>query len=234
MRGTARLFVILIVLGVLVSNHSSGHDVITTQITFSREISRLFYSRCVSCHRPGGSAFSLVSYEEARPWAKAIEEEVLERRMPPWGAVKGFGDFRDDQSLTQEQLELISDWVEGGAPNGDPKNLPDLPPSKAASHIRAAPGIPVQGTLTLDRPITLAGIRAQPASNGSSFMAVAKHPDGRVEPLLWLYQYNARFDHPYWYAAAVHLSAGTRIEVTPAAAGRITLLTGDFNKAKPR
>ena len=85
------------VFAALASFHSSAHDVITTQITFSREISRLMYSRCVSCHREGGSAFSLVKYEEARPWAKAIKEEVLERRMPPWGAVKGFGEFRDDR-----------------------------------------------------------------------------------------------------------------------------------------
>src|SRR5205085_2541589 len=93
-----------------------------------REISRLFYQRCSSCHRDGGNAFALTTYEQARPWAKAIKEEVNERRMPPWGAVKGFGEFRDDQGLTQEQIELINDWVEGGAPEGDPALLPkELP-----------------------------------------------------------------------------------------------------------
>src|SRR5216683_417963 len=88
---------------------AQAHDVITTKITWSKEISRLFFKRCASCHREGGSSFSLTKYEEARPWAKAIKEEALERRMPPWGAVKGFGDFRDDQGLTQEELHLISD-----------------------------------------------------------------------------------------------------------------------------
>ena len=68
-----------------------------------------------------------MTYAEARPWAAAIKEEVLERRMPPWGAVKGFGEFKDDQGLTQEQIELIADWVEGGAPEGDPKLLPKVP-----------------------------------------------------------------------------------------------------------
>src|SRR5438045_9065579 len=99
----------------------SGDDVITTPLPFSREISRLVYERCARCHRPGGMAFSLMTYAEARPWAAAIKEEVLERRMPPWGAVKGFGEFKDDQGLTQEQIELIANWVEGGAPEGDPK-----------------------------------------------------------------------------------------------------------------
>jgi hypothetical protein len=220
-----RLAVRVIMIGITAAVLRS-HDVITTQITFSREISRVLYNRCVQCHRPGGSAFSLVSYEEARPWAKAIEEEVLERRMPPWGAVKGFGQFREDQALTQEQLELIADWVEGGAPAGDPKNMPDLPAVKpATSSGRVQEGIPVHGALKLDRAITLTGVRAEAVLDGSTFMAVARRPDGTTEPLLWIYHYTARFDHPYWYAAPLRLSAGTRIEVSPPEAGGIALLT---------
>src|SRR5688572_5679051 len=85
-----------------------GHDAITTTITWNREISRIVNERCVSCHRDGGRAFSLGSYADARPWAVAIKEEVLSRRMPPWGAVRGFREFRNDQSLTAEQLEMFS------------------------------------------------------------------------------------------------------------------------------
>src|ERR1700749_5190207 len=103
------------------------HDIITTKVTFDREIVRLFNSHCNSCHHEGGTAFSLETWKEARPWAKAIGEEVLQRRMPPWGAVKGFGDFRNDQGLTAEQLELIVDWEEGGAPEGEEKDLPAQP-----------------------------------------------------------------------------------------------------------
>ena len=111
-----------------------GHDVITTKITWDREISRIVYTRCAGCHNAGGAAFSLATYAEARPWAAAIKEEVEERRMPPWGAVKGFGDFRNDEALTPEQIELIVSWVSGGAPEGDAKDLPPAPkPSKAAS-----------------------------------------------------------------------------------------------------
>jgi len=202
--------------------HSSGHDVITTQITFSREISRLIYSRCASCHRPGGAAFSLLTYEEARPWAKAIQEEVLERRMPPWGAVKGFGDFRDDQGLTQEQIELIAEWVDGGAPEGDPKLLPTVPVSHAKrAETKPAPGIQVEGSLTLKSASKVTGIRV---NNAGSFMAVAKLPDGSTEPLLWLYQYNPRFDHPFIYKDALSLPAGTTIEISPAGTGSVTLL----------
>ena len=114
-----------------------GHDIITTPITFDREITRIVYSRCASCHHPGGSAFSLMTYKEARPWAEAVKEEVLARRMPPWGAVKGFGDFRNDQALTPEQLELIVSWADGGVPEGEEKDLP--PPPKFDESTPAAP-----------------------------------------------------------------------------------------------
>src|SRR5437773_2329990 len=98
----------------------SAHDPITTKITWSREVSRIVYARCLGCHREGGAAFSLATYAEARPWAKAIKEEVLVRRMPPWNAVKGFGQFKGDRGLAQEELSIIADWVEGGAPEGNP------------------------------------------------------------------------------------------------------------------
>src|SRR5271165_4118628 len=104
-----------------------AHDIITTKITFTKEISRLIYKRCATCHHEGGQAFSLLTYDQARPWAKAIKEEALERRMPPWEAIKGFGEFRDDRGLTEEELETISAWVEGGAPEGEAKYLPSRP-----------------------------------------------------------------------------------------------------------
>jgi len=215
----------LVTLAIFLSVHSSAHDVITTPITFSREISRLLYSRCAVCHRPGGSAFSLLTYAEARPWAKAIKDEVLERRMPPWGAVKGFGEFQGDRGLTQEQLELIAEWVEGGAPEGDPQYLPKTSNVQPESSGGPAPGgLPVDGELTLKTAVTVAGVRAKEVPEGSSFMAVAELPDGTIEPLLWIYNYQPRFDHPYWYSAQFHFPAGARIEITPRGAGGIALL----------
>jgi hypothetical protein len=70
---------------------------------------------------------SLATYEDARPWAKAIKEEILEKRMPPWRPVKGYGEFRNAPSLTQREVDLIVNWVEGGAPRGDEKELPEGP-----------------------------------------------------------------------------------------------------------
>ena len=204
---------------------TAAHDVITTPITFSREISRLVYARCAQCHRPGGAAFSLLTYEEARPWATAIKEEVLERRMPPWGAVKGFGEFQDEQGLTQEQIEVIADWVEGGAPEGDPKLLPKVPEVAGGTPARPQPGIAVEGGATLKTGIVLAGIQPQKVPQGGSVVVTATRPDGSVEPLLWLYNYSAKFPHAFWYQAGVHLEAATRIDVNPPGAATIELFT---------
>ena len=202
-----------------------AHDVITTKITWAREISRLVFNRCASCHHEGGSSFSLTKYEEARPWAKAIKEEALERRMPPWGAVKGFGDFRDDQGLTQEELHLISDWVEGGAPEGDPALLPKLPDFTApAANPHTGAELTVDGSLTLHHTATLVAIRPNILMEGSSIQVVARRPDGSFEPLLWLYQYKPQYAHTYFYRTPLHLPAGTRVEVSPAGAGTISLV----------
>jgi hypothetical protein len=166
-----------------------------------------------------------MTYSEARPWAAAIKEEVLERRMPPWGAVKGFGEFKNDQGLTQEQIELIAEWVEGGAPEGDPKLLPKVPEFAGDERPRLRSGISVEGTLTLKTAITLAGIEPQKIRDGGSVMVTATRPDGSVEPLLWLYNYKLRFPHIYWYQSGVRLDAASRIELTPPGTATVALIT---------
>jgi hypothetical protein len=196
-----------------------GHDVITTKITFDREIIRIVYARCAVCHREGGSAFSLTSYSETRPWAKAIQEEVLERRMPPWGAVKGFGDFRDDQALTPEQIELISDWVEGGSPEGEPKDLPETPKwAVPAPPPHGSAKLALSGEYKLRQPLDLAGIMPAKVDPGASFQMIAEMPDGSIQPLLWLQPYKPVFGHPFWLRVPLTLPAGTVIRGLPAGA----------------
>jgi hypothetical protein len=147
--------------------------------------------------------------------------------MPPWGAVEGFGDFRADGGLTQEQIELIAAWVEGGAAEGDPELLPPVPDlsEKPASAPSAAAEIPVDGSLTLKSPIALAGIRPRTVPAAASLMATATRPDGSIEPLLWLYHYDPRFPRVYYYRAPLHFPAGTRIEITPPHIGALALVT---------
>lgn len=99
-----------------------------SEVTYANQISRLLNERCVNCHRPGEIApFSLTDYEEVVGWAEMIQEVVDDRRMPPWHANPAHGKFKNDNSLTQQQHELIDTWVKNGAPLGDPKDLPDPP-----------------------------------------------------------------------------------------------------------
>jgi len=105
---------------------------------------------------------SLITYEDARPWAKAIRDEVSSRRMPPWGAVAGIGDFAGDPSLSTPEIDMLVAWVEGGAPEGDPAYLPHKTPT-AAPDQSAAPhygrSLNVIDSLTLDKPAKVLAIR---------------------------------------------------------------------------
>jgi hypothetical protein len=204
----------------------SGHDIITTKITFDREIARILYARCISCHKEGGSAFSLMVYSEARPWAKAIQEEVLERRMPPWGAVKGFGEFRDEQALTPEQMEVVAGWVDGGAPEGEPKDLPPVPkPEESPVKPPGLKEIALSGDHKLMHGMTLAGLRPKQIAPKASFQITAERPDGSIEPLLWLEPFKPAFSHAFWFKNPIQLPAGTVIRGVPADASILLLVT---------
>jgi hypothetical protein len=203
-----------------------AHNVITTNITWAREVSRIFYRRCTPCHRQGGKTFDLSTYEKARPWAEAIKEEVLERRMPPWGAVKGFGSFLNDSGLTQEEIEIISGWAEGGAPMGDVNLLPD---KSALSHPqqvvpKTGGSLLVQGNLTLNRDVIVGAVRPEKLPEGASMRLIADRPDGGIEPLIWLYQYSSRFKETYYLQTPLHFPAGTKILMQPAVGGVSLLL----------
>jgi len=96
-----------------------------SQVTYSNQISRIFQEHCVECHRPGQiGPFALENYEDAVGWAEMIEETVREKRMPPWHPDPEFGHFKNDISLSDEDKELIYQWVAAGAPEGDKSQLP--------------------------------------------------------------------------------------------------------------
>jgi hypothetical protein len=96
--------------------------------TFTRDVAPIFYERCVACHRPKQIApMSLLDYKSARPWAKAIRESVVKRKMPPWFADSRHGKFSNDPSLKESEIETIKVWVDAGAPEGEPRHLPPAP-----------------------------------------------------------------------------------------------------------
>jgi mono/diheme cytochrome c family protein len=96
--------------------------------TFSKDVAPILYKNCVSCHRPNEiGPMALRTYQEARPWAKSIREKVVTRAMPPWSADPQHGEFENDPRLSQQDVDTIVAWVDGGLPKGNDKDLPPLP-----------------------------------------------------------------------------------------------------------
>jgi mono/diheme cytochrome c family protein len=97
-------------------------------VTFTKDVAPIIFQNCAVCHHPGEVApMSFLSYKEVRPWAKSIRETVVTRQMPPWYADPNHGEFMNDRRLTQKQINTIVAWVDGGAKEGSPTDLPPAP-----------------------------------------------------------------------------------------------------------
>ncbi len=197
-----------------------AHTVYTTRITWSSDVSRIVYRHCASCHHQGGSAFSLMTYKEVRPWSEAVKQQVLERRMPPWNAVKGFGEFKDDRGLTQEDLEVLGEWVDGGAPEGNPLYMPPPdfstdPGKNESENHNAERRIAVSGITVMKHGVKAIGIEPGLIPESGALQVVARRPDGAIEPLIWLEKFNPNYKKTYYFSKPLLFPAGTRIETVP-------------------
>ena len=106
---------------------SLAADLNAPPVTFAKQIAPIFQEKCEECHRPGTAApMPLITYDQVRPWAKAIRERVIKREMPPWHINKNVGirHFLNDRSLSDSEIATVVRWVDSGAPLGDPKDLP--------------------------------------------------------------------------------------------------------------
>jgi hypothetical protein len=99
-----------------------------SSVTFAKDVAPIIQKNCQICHRPGEVApMSFMNYKEVRPWAKSIRERVVTREMPPWFADPKHGEFSNDCRLSQKEIDTIVAWVEGGAQEGDAKDMPPNP-----------------------------------------------------------------------------------------------------------
>jgi hypothetical protein len=196
-----------------------GHDRITTKVTWDREIEPIFAARCLECHHAGGrSTIGLATYQQARPWAVAIKEEVLSRRMPKWIAARGFGDFANDPSLAPFEIALIAAWVDGGAPESEKNKLgaaPVTPTAKpaaftppSASSIRTVSS----GCGEQSAAGKLLAIRPTLQKNASAGIA-AVLPDGRQEIVAWIRGYDPDYPTTYWLRNPLTLPRGSRLRI---------------------
>jgi hypothetical protein len=129
--------------------------------------------------------------------------------------VKGFGHFVPDNALSQEEISIIAAWVIGGAPQGDPALLPK--PMSAQSLNAAAPltsVLTVQTKTKLASPLLLAGLAPLPESAVTDVRITATLPDGEIQPVVWLHEYQPKWKTTFRLESALHLPAGTVIEAS--------------------
>ena len=103
------------------------------RVTFTKDVSPILQAKCQSCHEPGSiGPMSLVTYQDARPWARSIKQRVEARQMPPWHIDRSVGvtHFKNDMSLTDAQVATVVAWVDGGALEGDPADFKAMPVTK--------------------------------------------------------------------------------------------------------
>ena len=115
--------------------------------TFSKEVAPILQRACERCHRPGSMApMSLVTYEDVRPWARSVKQRVVQREMPPWHIDRtvGIQQFKDDPSLTDEEIDTIAAWVDAGAPRGNPADMPPPVAWDTADRFSFEPDVIVQ------------------------------------------------------------------------------------------
>jgi hypothetical protein len=163
----------------------------------------------------------LTTYAEARPWARAIREEVLARRMPKWPIVRGYGDFRNDPSLSAFEIALITAWADGGAPVGTAKVRPGgaapagaEPQSVDPPHPHPAAGALREITVPCSsRPVParqVLGLRPLLDPHAALRVTVARR-NGTRDPLLFLREFDARFADTFWLRLPLRLEKGDRL-----------------------
>jgi hypothetical protein len=122
----SRLTALTLVAAALVATGITiGADDAGSPVTFTKDVLPILQKNCQSCHRPGQIApMSLLTYDDARPWSRAIKTRVVSREMPPWFADPQYGHFANDRSLSAHDIETITKWADAGAPKGDANDAP--------------------------------------------------------------------------------------------------------------
>jgi hypothetical protein len=145
------VFVLLLAAVILapVAGSASGNG----EVTFNKDVAPILQKNCMECHRTGESApMALLTYKQVRPWARSIKERVVTREMPPWHADPQHGEFVNERRLSAKEIETIVAWVDSGAKEGNPKDLPPNPKFPENGWIIGKPDVELPMSVDFDVP----------------------------------------------------------------------------------
>ncbi|HEU5258776.1 MAG TPA: hypothetical protein VFU28_22465 [Vicinamibacterales bacterium] len=159
MRLLSVLLLVVLMIAAFGSTRVGADDPVSSSVSFNREIIRIIQRKCEPCHTGGGLAFSLSDYRDARAWGRAIREELVEHRMPPPVAARGYGGYLSDPSLNTREMATFLTWLDGGMPRGDEVDRPKTTDADAAGDVGSpslrlslpAQTVPAGGNLILRR-----------------------------------------------------------------------------------
>ena len=121
--------------------------------TFTSDVASILFRRCASCHRPGEAGpMPLLTFEQARPWAKAIKAKTADKQMPPWFADPEVGVFSNERKLTAHEIDVLAAWADAGAPAGNPKDAP--PPRHFEDGWNIKPDVVIEMPKPFELPAT--------------------------------------------------------------------------------
>ena len=187
--------------------------------TFAKDVAPILFAKCAACHRPGEVApMPLMTYQQARPWAKAIKNKIVSREMPPWGADPRHGVFANDRSLSDKELQTIVAWADGGTPRGNDADLP-APPKFTDGWEHGEPDaiiemvtpyyVPAEGQL----------------SGNANFYAPVPFKEDKFGRLVEFRPENRSVVH-HCNASVGTLPEGAKIDYTPGSGGALILADG--------
>ncbi|HYL77608.1 MAG TPA: thiol-disulfide isomerase [Bryobacteraceae bacterium] len=163
-------------------------------VTFNKDVLPILQKNCQSCHRPGQMApMSFLTYQSARPWAKAMKAAVATRKMPPWSADPQYGHFVNDPSLKQSEIATIAKWADSGALEGNAKDAP--------APVQWAEGWVIKPDVVIDGPVT--DVPARPKNNVVEWHMVVV-PTGFTKDT-WVTSVQIKPEYP---AVTHHICAG--------------------------
>jgi hypothetical protein len=206
--------------GAVTALRVSAHDRVTTAVTWDGEIAPIVAAHCAACHSgQAGTPVSLATYEAARPWARAIRQQVITRRMPIWRAARGYGEFANDPSLSPFEISLIVAWADGGAPKNTPAKSPaPIVAAEPAMALIAPPSRVREATIACGGHVTqtglLVGLRLR-LSTGGSLRVMAAWPNGERRILGWFRDGDPADETTYWLRTPIDLRAGVSLASSP-------------------